>query len=189
MGKRGFIVLLLTLFFSSLFYGTEDFYGKIEKEKILNNFPEWQETVTAYLPDPEIIYGLQTLDIPVNIEIFLGTWCPDSAQHVNEYFKIMNMVDNPYFMTIYIGIPKDKESRKPYIKGKNIQKIPTFIVFSDGEEIGRIIEHPIESLEEDILDIISGYSTNTFDINLDFYLSNYHADLNIDCTQCHQPKY
>ncbi len=189
MGKRGFIVLLLTVFVSSLFYGSEDFCGKIEKEDILNSFPEWQETVTSYSPDPEIIYGLQTFDIPVNIEIFLGTWCHDSVQHVSEYFKIMDMVDNPYFMTIYTGIPKDKESREPYIKGKNIQKIPTFIIFINGEEIGRIIEHPIKSLEEDILDIISIFSTNQVDIDLDFYLSNYHADLNIDCTQCHQPKY
>jgi hypothetical protein len=136
MGKRGFIVLLLTVFVPSLFYGIEDFCGKIVKEEILNSFPEWQKTVTAYSPDPEIIYGLQTFDIPVNIEIFLGTWCRDSAQHVSEYFKIMNMVDNPYFMTIYTGIPKDKESREPYIKGKNIQKIPTFIIFIDGEESG-----------------------------------------------------
>jgi len=187
MGKRGFIVLLLTVFFSSFFYGIEDFYGKIEKEEILTSFPEWQKTVTSYLPDPEIIYSLQTFDIPVNIEIFLGTWCRDSAQHVSEYFKIMNLVDNPYFMTLYTGIPKDKESREQYIKGKYIQKIPTFIFFIDGEEIGRVIEHPITSLEEDILDIISVYSINQVDIDLDYFLSNYHADLNIDCTQCHQP--
>jgi hypothetical protein len=62
-------------------------------------------------------------------------------------------------MTLYTGIPKDKESREPYIKGKNIQKIPTFIFFIDGEEIGRVIEHPITSLEEDILDIISVYKS------------------------------
>ena len=35
-----------------------------------------------------------------------------------------------------------------------IEKVPTFIVYRKGEEIGRIIESPIKSMEEDLYEIL-----------------------------------
>jgi uncharacterized protein (DUF1015 family) len=35
-----------------------------------------------------------------------------------------------------------------------IEKVPTFIVYRNGEEIGRIIETPIKSMEEDLYEIL-----------------------------------
>jgi hypothetical protein len=67
----------------------------------------------------------------------------------------MDMVDNPLFMTTYIGIPRNNDSRKPFIEGKNIIKVPTFIIIIDNQEKGRIIEDPVKSVEEDLLDIIN----------------------------------
>jgi hypothetical protein len=67
----------------------------------------------------------------------------------------MDMVDNPLIMTSYIGIPREDDSRKPFIEGKNIIKVPTFIIIIDNQEKGRIVENPIKSVEEDLLDIIN----------------------------------
>ena len=66
------------------------------------------------------------------------------------------MTDNPMIQSSYVGIPKEIEARQPYIQGKDIIRIPTFIVTIDGEERGRIIEHPENSIEEDLVHIILG---------------------------------
>jgi hypothetical protein len=34
--------------------------------------------------------------------------------------------------------------------------VPTFIFMKDGQELGRIVEYPLESLEKDMAKILSG---------------------------------
>ena len=154
--KKIIVPFLCIIFFLSISaYGTLELLGPLSKEEILENFPDWQEEVASYVPNLEVIEKLQSIPSKIKIEIFLGTWCPDTKRNVSAYFKIMDMVDNPLFITTYIGIPRDNDSRKPFIEGKNIIKVPTFIILINNEEKGRIIENPVKSVEEDLLDIIS----------------------------------
>jgi len=147
-----FLCFILLPFISV--YGTLELLGPLSKEEILENFPDWQVEVASYVPDQEVIEKLQSIPSEIKIEIFLGTWCPDTKKNVSAYFKIMDMVDNSLIMTSYIGIPRDNDFRKPFIEGKNIIKVPTFIITIDNQEKGRIIENPTKSVEKDILDII-----------------------------------
>jgi hypothetical protein len=147
--------LCFILLFSISVYGTLELLGPLSKEEILENFPDWQVEIASYVPNQEVIEKLQANTSEIKIEIFLGTWCSDTKRNVSAYFKIMDMVDNPLIMTTYIGIPEEDDSRKPFIEGKNIVKIPTFIVYIDDQEKGRIIEDPLKSVEEDLLDIIN----------------------------------
>jgi hypothetical protein len=155
MKKTIFPFLCIIFFLSISLYGTLELLGPLSKEEILENFPDWQEKVASYVPNMQVIEKLQSIPFEIEIEIFLGTWCPDTKRNVSAYFQIMDMVDNPLFTTTYIGIPRDKDSREPYIEGKNIVKVPTFIVIIDSQEKGRIIENPVKSVEEDLLDIIN----------------------------------
>jgi len=41
-------------------------------------------------------------------------------------------------------------------RGRDIFRVPDFIVFQKGREIGRIVESPVTSLEKDLLSIVSG---------------------------------
>ena len=148
-----FLCFILLPFISV--YGKLELLGPLSKEEILENFPDWQVEIASYVPDLEVIEKLQSIPSEIKIEIFLGTWCSDTKRNVSAYFKIMDMVDNPLIMTSYIGIPKEDDSRKPFIEGKNIIKVPTFIITIDNQEKGRIIENPNKSVEEDILDIIN----------------------------------
>ncbi len=148
-----FLCFILLSFISV--YGELELLGPLSKEEILENFPDWQVEVASYIPDQEVIEKLQSIPSEIKIEIFLGTWCPDTKRNVSAYFKIMDMVDNPLIMTSYIGIPREDDSRKPFIEGKNIIKVPTFIIIIDNQEKGRIIENPTKSVEEDLLDIIN----------------------------------
>lgn len=148
-----FLCFILLPFISV--YGELELLGSLSKEEILENFPDWQVEVASYAPDQEVIEKLQSIPSEIKIEIFLGTWCSDTKRNVSAYFKIMDMVDNPLITTSYIGIPREDDSRKPFIEGKNIIKVPTFIIIIDNQEKGRIIENPTKSVEEDVLDIIN----------------------------------
>lgn len=157
MNKLFPLLLSLFLLLSLSIPGEKELTGPLKKEKILENLPEWQEQMASYFPEPEIIKKLSSIDKIFQVVVFLGTWCPDSKEHVSAYFKIIEMTDNLNISTSYIGIPKDKEARQELIQGKNIVKVPTFIVYFLDKEKGRIIETPTKSVEEDLLDIINRY--------------------------------
>jgi hypothetical protein len=56
--------------------------------------------------------------------------------------------------TTFTGVPRDRAARGPYIEGKDIERIPTFIIFLRDQEVGRIVETPRRSVEEDLWAIL-----------------------------------
>ena len=128
--------------------------GPLTREQILAGLPEWNNVVEAYSPDLDTVGRLQAIHEEVEIEVFLGTWCPDSRQHVSAFFKVMDVVHNDLIRATYIGIPRAREGRSKYIAGKNIERVPTFIIHFRNQEAGRIIETPHLSVEGDLLEIL-----------------------------------
>jgi thiol-disulfide isomerase/thioredoxin len=153
--KKRIACLAFALFLiGKLLPGQVELLGELTRDEILQNLPDWQAVAASYSPNLDVITRLQAVNEEIQIEIFLGTWCPDSKQHVSAYFKIMDLVQNPLIRTTYIGIPRDRDDRQEYTQGKNIERIPTFIVTQRGQEAGRIVERPRISVEEDIWKII-----------------------------------
>ncbi len=128
--------------------------GRLAPDDMLEKLPEWRPYFAAYSPDLEVVAKLQKIAEEVTIEIFLGSWCPDCRQHVSAYLKLMDMVKNPLVRSVFTGIPRDRAARPPYTEGKNIERVPTFIIFFRNQEIGRIIETPQVSVEADIWRIL-----------------------------------
>jgi hypothetical protein len=153
MKKAIFLISMLCLFIA--LQGQTEMLGPLTREAILRGLPEWQKVMASYQPDPLAVDKLKAISQPVQIEIFLGTWCPDSKAHVSEFFKVLDLADNPLLSASYIGLPRDKAKRADYLQGKDIRKIPTFIVTVGGREKGRIIETPLKSIEQDLVELIS----------------------------------
>ena len=149
-----------TLFLFSCFilafslFAQSELVGPLSKEDILKHHPEWNTEIAAYFPKPEILEKLRNISSPLDIKIYLGTWCPDCRENVSAYFKIIEMIENPNIHTLFFGIPRDRNLRQNYTQETKIEKVPTFIVTINGVEKGRIIEQPKKSLEEDLLEII-----------------------------------
>jgi hypothetical protein len=122
--------------------------GRLTPDELLGKLPEWRAHFAAYSPDLEAVANLQKISEDLTIEIFLGTWCSDSRQHVSAYVK------NPLVRTVFTGIPRDRAARSAYTKGKNIERVPTFIILFRNQEIGRIVETPQVSVEADIWNIL-----------------------------------
>jgi hypothetical protein len=153
MKRRAFLFILFASWSLSLWAQTE-LTGLVTKEAVLEKCPDWQPIAAAYNPNLEFIERLKSLTREVRIEVFLGSWCSDSKSHVSEFFKVLELIDSPLIQTSYISVPEDETKREPFYEGKDIQKIPTFIIFVDDLEKGRIIEVPKKSIEEDLVEII-----------------------------------
>jgi len=73
----------------------------------------------------------------------------------------MEFADNKNIKITYINIDREKKEPADLLAGLNIQSVPTFIVLLNGKEIGRIVETPKVSVEQDISDILMGSSPAT----------------------------
>jgi len=91
----------------------------------------------------------------ISIKIVLGTWCPDSRKQVPRFMRIADAWKFPPAGITYIGVDDAKLSPVGEYESLNIQRVPTFIFYINNIEAGRIIENPVTSLEQDMVNILS----------------------------------
>ena len=156
MSKSPFVVIIVLLRFALLpcFAAGQDLVGPTGREAILERVPAWQDLIAAYQPKPEALDKLRGLSREVRVEVYFGSWCSDSMAHVSAFFKVLDLADTPLLQPVYFGVPEAKDKRAPYVEGKDIRKLPTFIIFVDGREVGRIVETPKRTVEEDLVRIL-----------------------------------
>lgn len=121
---------------------------QIREVKIFDLYTE------RYKPDPEIIAKLNTIQDSVLVDVFMGMWCHDSKREIPAFFKIMESIDNPLITANYTALEYRRRGPKDIIKENNIKRTPTFIIYKNGKEVGRIIEEVEVSMESDLYKII-----------------------------------
>jgi thiol-disulfide isomerase/thioredoxin len=110
----------------------------------------------GYLPNSESMNKLlEIVKDPVTIKIVMGTWCPDSRREVPRFMRIMDIWQFPYSKITFIGVDNEKRSPVGEFEQLDIQRVPTFIVYKNNIEAGRIIENPSTSLEQDMVNILT----------------------------------
>jgi tetratricopeptide (TPR) repeat protein len=114
----------------------------------------FSDSYSNYTPDERAVSFLKAVKTPTVIEVFLGTWCPDSEKHVPKMIGLLEKVANPLINARYIGVDRKMTTPSGREKGRNITKVPTFIVYQGDKEIGRIVETPKTTLENDLVEIL-----------------------------------
>jgi hypothetical protein len=114
----------------------------------------YQEEYSNYKPDREIISQINPLMEGVNMTIVMGTWCSDSREQVPRFMKVIHSPDHSMPDPVLICVDRDKKAGDVPLEGMDIMKIPTFIIYYKGHELGRIIETPSATLEKDLLEIM-----------------------------------
>ncbi|MER3320154.1 MAG: thioredoxin family protein [Allomuricauda sp.] len=140
--------------------GLQFLVGQINLEGLQSQpYSNWfQSRHDDYHPDDTMVTLFKEKLSEYNIKLFLGTWCGDSKRESPKLIKILETADFPmeqleiialdYRKGLYKTSPTGEE------KGLNIIKVPTIIFFKDGKEVNRIVESPLETLEEDMAQIV-----------------------------------
>ncbi|MGY3052195.1 thiol-disulfide isomerase/thioredoxin [Pedobacter sp. UYEF25] len=127
----------------------------------MNSFPEFKAMFdplyASYLPDSTLLSQIRPLLEKTHIKIVFGTWCGDSKVYVPHFFKILDGAGYGEKSVDLIAVDGNKKAENGLIDSLDIQKVPTFIIYNDqNKELGRIIEHPNDTLEADLLAILKG---------------------------------
>ena len=110
-----------------------------------------------YQPKTEVMNGLLDLNKnDITIKVVMGTWCPDSRREVPRFMKVLNIWQFPGSKLTFIGVDNEKKSPVGEYVNLGIVRVPTFIIYKNNIEAGRIIENPTTSLEQDIRNILTG---------------------------------
>lgn len=90
----------------------------------------------------------------ITITVVLGTWCGDSKREFPRFLRIMDLIGFPMKNIDIIAVNRAKVTEGDDVKDLDIQFVPTFIVYKNQVEIGRIIETPSATIEEDLVTIL-----------------------------------
>ena len=90
----------------------------------------------------------------------MGTWCPDSRREVPRFMRILDVWKFHLTKVTFIGVDNAKLSPVGEYEKLKIQRVPTFIIYKNNIEAGRIIENPVTSLEQDMVNILTVMNNN-----------------------------
>jgi thiol-disulfide isomerase/thioredoxin len=140
--------------------------GEVIEADFPRLLPGWNAEASTYEPAAEDVATLAEVPEDIDIICILGTWCHDSQREVPRFWKILQEVGNPHLdLTMFaVGRSSDEEARsimdnigfdEPLRETYRVELVPTFIFMNDGEELGRIIESPVTTLEQEAARILS----------------------------------
>lgn len=137
--------------------GNEILVGKVSYAQMVQYTEAWfNKENDFYRINEERLEKIKPLLKDKRVVLIMGTWCEDSQREVPGMMKILNQAGfNTTEMEI-IAIDEDKRTKEGLEKAYNLAYIPALIFFEGEKEINRIVEFPINSLEQDMLDILSG---------------------------------
>ncbi|MCE2994698.1 MAG: hypothetical protein ACK5RG_19880 [Cyclobacteriaceae bacterium] len=114
----------------------------------------------SYHPNSTIVDALKKQK-PSNysIKIYFGSWCGDSKRELPRMMRLLKEINFSEKNIVLIGVDDStevyKQSPKRLEAGLNIYRVPTFIIYDGKNEVSRIVEYPVETLERDLLKIVS----------------------------------
>ena len=125
---------------------------KVNKESILEK-EGWKEVYDLYQADPGILDQIRDkIGDGVHIDVVLAFWCPDSLANIPPFLKIFDSLNDSRIKIDYYSV--GRKSGHYYVDRWKVERVPTFIFYRNGQEIGRIVENPDEGMAKNILAIL-----------------------------------
>jgi thiol-disulfide isomerase/thioredoxin len=134
--------------------------GQVSLEEVLSFNAEYRALADSYTPKTEAVEFLHNHSHEITIEVFYGGWCGDSRAHLPSFIKLFELVDNSNITMTFVAVDREKKQPAERIQDRHIERVPTFIVYVDGRELGRIVETPEGSLEEHLVKIMKSVPSN-----------------------------
>jgi len=134
--------------------------GTVTEERLLTRVPDYAQLKSQYTPDLTVLEMMTSYMKPGDrVEVYMGTWCPDSQREVPKFLRIVDDLRKQYSVELpatYFALDRSKQKPAELVAGKSVDKVATFIYYRDNVEIGRITEKPATpQFEDDLLAIVA----------------------------------
>ncbi len=159
MKKRlGILILIIFVNCTSTENNKDYLIGIVNKKSFsIVPYTTWfTKNYTDYTPDTSAIHALNKELKAVTIKGFMGTWCGDSKEQIPVFYKILDAANFEEHNIQMTALNHSKKTPDSLQKGYHIIRVPTFIFYKKGKEIGRFVEYPKETMELDFLKIVRG---------------------------------
>jgi thiol-disulfide isomerase/thioredoxin len=133
----------------------DDLLGRIQPADLLRLGEDWCPGHDGYVPAPEDLRRLASFDRPAVLEVYLGTWCPDSLREVPRLLRILEAASPGGLRLRLYGIDRTKTRPRRLVRRAGLERVPTLILKVDGIEVGRIVETPDTTLEHDLASLFA----------------------------------
>ncbi|NOS91342.1 MAG: hypothetical protein HOP30_05435 [Cyclobacteriaceae bacterium] len=161
--KYLYIVFLFCLTISSVAQSHEKkLLNEVELSQLKQEpYNSWYASnFDSYHPNASLVEALKKQKLSnYSIKIYFGSWCGDSKRELPRMMRLLKEINFPEKNVTLIGVDDStevyKQSPKRLEAGLNIYRVPTFIIYEGKNEVSRIVEYPVETLERDLLKIIS----------------------------------
>lgn len=133
----------------------DNYIGKINRTTLQDGdfAAYYQKQYADYTVHPQIGKAANFIE-PIRVQIVLGSWCHDSQVQVPRFLKIMDYLEMAPDRIQILGLDTLFQAPGENLASLAIERVPTFIIYQNKKEIGRIVENPIQSLEADLLQIL-----------------------------------
>jgi hypothetical protein len=134
--------------------------GEVTREAIETALPNWVEAQVAAEIDPAAVQALQAVPPGAEVYLYLGTWCSDSRRELGRFWRAQDEAAGlggsfPFGVHL-IGVDRSKTQPAALLAGVDVRYVPTIVVKRGGGEVGRIIEHSVQGIERDLLELLTG---------------------------------
>ncbi|MGC8653938.1 MAG: thioredoxin family protein [Candidatus Kryptoniota bacterium] len=111
------------------------------------------ENYSLYNPTESLVRQIDSLFDGDSVTIYFGSWCSDSQMWVPMFLHIVDKTALKGHVS-FVALPRSRGWRRQLTDGLEIEKVPTFIFYQKGKEIGRIEEEPRGDLGSDVIEIL-----------------------------------
>ncbi len=122
----------------------------------LEDYETWK-TLRAqdYTPDAAAVRTIAQRAKDVRVLAIVATWCPDSRREVPRFFKVYDEAGLGMETVTMVAVDRSKKDAEGLTVKHDILRVPTFVFFRGDQEIGRVVERAVTTLENDIAAILA----------------------------------
>lgn len=128
--------------------------GVITLEKLRAAKPDYVHAAQKFVPDESAVAAIAKVRTPTVVRVFFGTWCSYCKHWLPHLMKTVESAKNPAFTIELVGMSEDQSEPADLLRAHDISLTPTFVVLQGDEELGRIEEEPLVSIEADLARIL-----------------------------------
>ncbi len=128
--------------------------GLIDQEELFREFPVFKENYEFCQPHDSTLQFIRSFSKNISVQIYLGTWCSDTQEHIPVFLKIFDLSRNPNIRLFLRGVDRTKIDPEKTAVAYDIKRVPTLIFLHQDKEFARFIESPELSVDEDLIQLL-----------------------------------